>query len=146
MNKLVVGCGLRPKEHAINLDKCLLPGVDVVHDLENIPYPFDDLTFDYIEAEDVLEHVDQFVEIVNELGRILKVGGTLWVRGPHAGYPLQAWKDPTHKRLFVKESFDNFDPETKDGRWYGHYFGKVKFRVIEAVEVNMGMEYTLIKR
>lgn len=146
MNKLVVGCGRKIKSGAINLDKQAMPGVDVVHDLEVVPYPFDSNTFDMIEAEDVLEHVTDLVAVMEELGRILKVGGTLWIRGPHCNYPEQVWADPTHKRAFAPRSFDNWDPDTYDGRNYGHYFGTVKFRVMDYKEVNKGMEYTLVKR
>lgn len=143
---LIVGCGNRPRGGAVNLDVCLLPGVDVVHDLDSFPYPFEDESFDSIEAEDVLEHVVHFVAVVNELGRILKKGGKLWVRGPHCNYPEQVWADPTHLRAFAPRTFDNFDPDTRDGKLYGHYFGTVKFKVLERREVNKGMEYLLEKR
>lgn len=143
--KLVIGCGLRPKEGAINLDMVPLKGVTAVHNLDNFPYPFDDEQFEYIEAEDVLEHVENLVSVMQELWTILKFGGKLWIRGPHASYPLQAWRDPTHKRLFVPGSFDMWDPSTADGKHYGHYVGKGKFKVLEEKEVNKGMEYTLQK-
>lgn len=144
--KLVVGCGRKIKSDAINLDKEPMPGADVVHDLEVFPYPFASDTFEYIEAEDVLEHVDDIVKVMDELGRILKVGGKIWIRGPHAKYPLNCWRDPTHKRMFVESSFDNWDPETYEGKNYNHYFGKVKFKVLERNEVNMGCEFLLMKR
>lgn len=143
--KLVVGCGNRPKDYAINLDMIALPSVDVVWNLESIPYPFDAGQFEYVEAEDILEHVDDIVGIMNELGRIMCVGGLLWIRGPHAAYPLQAWKDPTHRRAFVPESFDNFDSQLRKAQ-YAHYFGNVDFQVIDEREVREGMEYVLIKR
>lgn len=167
---LIVGCGNRPKPGAVNLDMIPLPGVDIVYDLNLLGkqlkfvtgmhammasrgagytkhhLPFDRDTFDRIEAEDVLEHVDDLVTVVEELGRVLKPGGVLWIRGPHCNYPEQVWADPTHKRAFAPRSFDNFDPETYDGQRYGHYFGKIKFRVIERKEVNKGMEFTLVKR
>jgi SAM-dependent methyltransferase len=146
---LVVGCGRRPKAGAVNLDMVAGPGVDVVFNLDLIPsmhLPFVDDTFDVVEAEDVLEHVIDMVAVVQELGRVLKPGGTLWVRGPHCNYPEQVWADPTHRRAFAPRTFDNFDPETYDGRLYGHYFGPVKFRVVSKREYNKGMEYTLVKR
>lgn len=142
---LVIGCGTRPKVGAVNLDMCALPGVDVVHDLEEVPYPFADASFRYIEAEDVLEHVGNLIAIMDELHRILRPAGMLWIRGPHALYPLQAWRDPTHRRLFVPGSFDGWDPSTKDGKQYGHYFGTAKFKVVKEQEHNQGMEYHLMK-
>jgi predicted SAM-dependent methyltransferase len=145
MKSLVIGCGRRPKKGAVNLDMEALPDVDVVHNLEVIPYPFADGEFEYIEAEDVLEHVDNLIGIMQELHRILAPGGTLWIRGPHALYPLQAWRDPTHKRLFVPGTFDNWDPSTRDGKMYGHYFGTGKFKVTREEEKNQGMEYWIVK-
>jgi predicted SAM-dependent methyltransferase len=142
---LVVGCGLRPKPGCLNLDSCRLPGVDVVHDLDRYPLPFPENSFERVEAEDVLEHVEDFIYVVGELWRVLKVGGVLWVRGPHCNYPEQVWADPTHRRAFAPRSFDNFDPSTYDGKHYGYYFGPARFRVMERLEKNKGMEFTLVK-
>lgn len=142
---LIVGCGHRSEKYAINLDMVDLPGVDVQHNLEVFPYPFEDGQFEEIRAEDVLEHVDNIVGVMNELWRILEVGGTLWIRGPHANYPEQAWRDPTHRRLFVPHSFDQWDPTTEDGKHYGFYCEPAHFLVVAEKEVNKGMEYTLRK-
>lgn len=144
--RLNVGCGRKIMSGYINLDMVIGPGVDVVANLEKPPLPFDDNIFDKIHAEDVLEHVNDIVAVVEELGRILKVGGTLWVRGPHAKYPENCWRDPTHRRMFVETSMDNWDPSTYEGSNYGHYFGKYKFKVLERKEVNLGMEFLLQKR
>lgn len=143
--RLVIGCGMRPKENAINLDMVALPNVDVVQNLDVFPYPFIDDSFEYIEAEDVLEHVQNIIGVMQELWRILEPEGRLWIRGPHGKYPEQAWRDPTHLRLFVPGTFDNFDPSTRDGKLYGHYFGPGKFKVESEKENNKGMEYILTK-
>ena len=37
---LDIGCGLRKVEGSVGMDKFKLKGVDVVHDMEKIPYPF----------------------------------------------------------------------------------------------------------
>ncbi len=172
---LVVGCGLRPKAGCVNLDSVALPGVDVVFDLDAVGktdssgwcswtgdssnpnyadvqhkwrglVPFVNGYFDRIEAEDVLEHVADVVAVVQELGRVLRVGGELWVRGPDARHPETAWADVTHRRAFAPRSFDGFCPDTYDGRLYGHYHGAVKFRMVErATERNHGLEWTLEK-
>jgi SAM-dependent methyltransferase len=104
--------------------------------------PFLDGYFDKVIAEDVVEHLDNPVAVVQELGRVLKVGGTLWVRGPDADW---VWHDITHKRAFTERTFDGFCPETYDGKHYGHYHGPVKFRMVEKRHFNHGWEYTLEK-
>ena len=99
MKKLNIGCGRNVKKGYINLDVVRLPGVDVVHDLEKFPYPFDDNTFDLIEASQVLEHVDNLRGVMKELARILKPGGKLKIDVPHFSSNT-AYMDPTHKRFF----------------------------------------------
>lgn len=145
MQKLILGCGYRPEADAINLDMFPLKGVNVVHDLNTYPYPFENDTFTEVTAIDVLEHVDDLVKCMNEIYRIMKVGGEIFIRVPDARYPEQLWIDPTHRRGFVPKSFDNWDPATKDGRLYGYYFAPATFKVIEEREFNKGMEYKLKK-
>jgi len=55
--RLDVGCGQRKLPGAIGLDRVALPGVDVVHDLNVLPYPFPDNEFNEIYARHVIEHV-----------------------------------------------------------------------------------------
>lgn len=143
--KLILGCGYRSEKDAINLDMVQLPGVDVQHNLEIAPYPFEDNTFSIVNAIDVLEHLDNIVLAMNEIWRIMKPGGRLFIRGPSASAPEQGWRDPTHRRLFAEGTFDNWDPDTKDGRQYGFYFAPAKFKVLSQSERNLGWEYILEK-
>ena len=144
MDKLTIGCGDKIEEGYINLDKIALKGVDVVHDLDVFPYPFEGETFIEIKAIDVLEHVDDIAKVMEELWRIMKEGGLLYIRGPHACYPEQLWRDPTHKRGFVPESFDCWDTSTHYGKTCGWY-SKARFKILRREEINKGMEYTLKK-
>src|SRR4051812_1511318 len=73
LKKLNIGCGTDTKEGWVNLDAAGLPGVDVVHDIEKLPLPFADDSFDEILAQDVLEHVE-YVPVLQDLRRILKKG------------------------------------------------------------------------
>jgi SAM-dependent methyltransferase len=107
-NKLNLGCGLDIKNGWINVDRVALPGVDVVHDLELLPLPFPDDHFEYILCQDVLEHLD-FVNVLRDVRRILKTGGTVHIRVPHFTSP-NAYSDPTHKKLFTSDTFRFFVP------------------------------------
>ena len=40
MKRLNIGCGKKNKNGYINLDLLKLPNVDVVHDLNQFPWPF----------------------------------------------------------------------------------------------------------
>lgn len=81
----------------------------VVHDLEDVPYPFRPETFDEIHAYEVLEHLGaqgdfkSFFDQFYELWRILKPNGLLvaTVPGANSGW---LWGDPGHKRVINEES------------------------------------------
>lgn len=81
--KLNLGSGEGYKEGFINLDWQPLTKADVEHDLNQFPYPFEDNKFDYIEAFHVIEHLDKPFAVMKELHRILKPGGTLYIKVPH---------------------------------------------------------------
>lgn len=68
------------QERVISFDLDLLPGVNVVGNGENLP--FLDETFDLIINQAVLEHVKRPERIVNEIYRVLKKGGYVYVENP----------------------------------------------------------------
>ena len=116
IKKLNLGCGLDVREGWVNLDSCALPGVDVVHDIEKLPLPFDDETFGCILAKDVLEHVE-YIEILKDLSRILSSGGKLNIQVPHFS-SVANYIDPTHKKRFSIQTFEFFIQDSNRGRNY----------------------------
>jgi len=78
-----MGCGETKKEGYINLDWQDFTKPDVKHDLNVLPYPFDENKFELIEAFHVLEHLDRPFSIMKEMHRILKPGGRLILKVPH---------------------------------------------------------------
>jgi SAM-dependent methyltransferase len=105
--RLDVGCGRRKLPGAIGLDQVALPGVDVVHDLNVIPYPFPDGAFDEIHARHVIEHVASVPAFLAELHRIAAPGARLYIETPHYS-SLGSWNDPTHRWHLSAYSFDYF--------------------------------------
>lgn len=83
MKKLNLGAGESKKEGYINIDWNELAKPDKLHNLNTIPYPFDDNTFDLIEASHVLEHLDKPFAIMQELHRIAKPGAKIIIKVPH---------------------------------------------------------------
>ena len=73
---LELGGGERPHFHP-NLDVRNLPEVDIVRDLNEVPYPFEDNTFDGVLGIYVLEHLGwrNIRSVVGEIRRILKPSG-----------------------------------------------------------------------
>jgi len=89
---------------------------DIVHDLEKLPYPFEDNSFDEIHAYGVLEHLsDQgdhkaFLAQFQEFYRILKPSGFFvgivpserGILDPKTNtiiFSPQQWGDPSHRRV-----------------------------------------------
>jgi SAM-dependent methyltransferase len=115
--RLNLGCGHEAKEGWTNLDLAALPGVDVVHDLDYLPLPFADASFDYIECIDILEHVREFPDVMRELHRITAPGGRVRVHGPH--FTSYTWPtDPTHRRAFAINTFEFFCSGSMHARDY----------------------------
>lgn len=122
MKILDLGCGPRKRAGAVGLDCVSLPGVDVVHDLERFPYPFDEDSFDVVYAMSVLEHLNNFLGAMEEIHRILKPGGRLVFETPHFS-GLNSWTDPTHRQHFAVRSFAFFDPGFSK-----NYYTRARFR------------------
>jgi SAM-dependent methyltransferase len=101
------GCGARKLKNAVGVDVVPLPGVDVVHDFRQRPYPFPSDYADEIHLSHVLEHVPDPIAMLEEIWRISKPAAKVHIRVPHYSGPY-AWKDPTHVRCFTTESFDYF--------------------------------------
>lgn len=81
--QLNLGCGEDKRPGYVNVDWQSSVEPEVVHDLNVLPYPFEDNSFKRIEANHVLEHLDRPFAIMKELQRILEPGGELAVRVPH---------------------------------------------------------------
>lgn len=113
---LNIGCGssARPSTEEIkwtNLDCEMLPGVDVLFDLEDCVrrrLPFKDNRFDVVEAVHVVEHLEAVLPIFQELWRVTKPGGRMRALCPY-GSSDDAWEDPTHKRPWTRGSWAPLD-------------------------------------
>ena len=81
--KLNLGAGAERKEGYINVDWQSITKPDVQLDLNALPYPFADNSFELVEAFHVLEHLDRPFAVMTEIRRILKPGGKLHVKVPH---------------------------------------------------------------
>jgi len=115
-------------------------GANVIHDLNVLPYPFEDNTFDEIHAYEVLEHCGIqgdwkfFFAQFSEFYRILKPDGYLMGTVPMWDSPW-AWGDPSHTRIINKCSLSYLDQDhykqcgqtsSSDFRdvWKGNFIGR----------------------
>ena len=130
---LDLGCGTNPRnpfnaEKLIGLD--MMPVADLQCDVVWEAIPLEDNAVDYVTAFDFLEHIPRivyhekkarfaFVELMNEIWRVLKPGGTFFSHTPC--YPFgAAFQDPTHVNYVTPETFaEYFDCNKIWARRYG---------------------------
>ncbi len=105
MKKLNLGSGLDYLPEWINVETREGIKKDIEWDLDILPYPFEDNTFDVVLIKHVLEHLRDPIEVLREIIRISKNGGKVKVMVPHAS-SYAAITDIQHKTLFTENSFD----------------------------------------
>ena len=118
--RLHLGCGNEVLPGWVNHDLAKLAGVDVVHDLDSYPWPFDSETFFQVRLFHVLEHIAQPVRAIEELHRITAPGGVVHLRVPYWS-SQDMMSDPTHKGFFNEYTFDFFDPTKRHCRERPYY-------------------------
>jgi ubiquinone/menaquinone biosynthesis C-methylase UbiE len=129
--RLNLGSGTDIRAGWVNLDRSALPGVDVVHDIEHLPLPFSDESFDYVLCQDVLEHID-YVPLLRDIWRIMRTGASLHIRVPHFT-SSNAYGDPTHKRFFNSDTFGFFVVDNSRSYYFDFYFARM-----DALRIHFG--------
>lgn len=128
---LDVGCGGRKLPGSTGMDILKLPGVDVVHSFNAVPWPFEDGSFDLVFLNHALEHVGDVVAVMNEIHRVLRPGGRAVIQVPYFRC-ADAFNDPTHTHFFTSNTLDYFIKDSglskykytdklflKKGFWFG---------------------------
>jgi predicted SAM-dependent methyltransferase len=108
--RLNIGCGVKRRENAVNLDISDRVGADVVHDLNVVPWPFPSDSFEEVFAYDVLEHVNDVVRALEEIHRICRPSARVHITVPHFS-SANAFTDVTHRHWFGWNSFAPYTTE-----------------------------------
>jgi len=97
--RLDIGCGNNktPGSTYLDVDKDAHP--DILHDLNEFPYPVENNSFDEIIAKHIIEHLDCPQKFIEELCRICKPGGTVFIETPHFTSYV-AYSEPQHKLFY----------------------------------------------
>jgi SAM-dependent methyltransferase len=158
---LDLGCGNRPRNpygrdvlHGLDIAPgpgSLSTGATVVRAnvaLEPIPFSAD--TFDSVSAYDFLEHVPRvlptadgqtlrfpFVELMNEIWRVLKPDGLLYASTPCYPHPA-VFQDPTHVNPFTHATHEYFTRPNLIAQMYGF---RGDFEVVRVVSSHPRHDY-----
>jgi SAM-dependent methyltransferase len=112
-----LGCGRAKQRGHIGLDLYPHQGVDLVCDLES-GLPLADSSVERVYANHVLEHIERFVPLMQEIYRVCCPDARVEVRVPYYT-SVGAFKDPTHRRFFAEGTFEYFSPS----HWAGFDYG-----------------------
>lgn len=111
---LNLGCGFTKfiGDNWTNVDKYDICAPDMVVDLNIIPYPWEDNTFDYIYANHVMEHLKEWWGPFTEIARILKPDGHFEMRVPdESSSSAITYRD--HHHIFHINSFHGIGKDSK---------------------------------
>jgi SAM-dependent methyltransferase len=141
---LDIGCGTNKVAGAIGMDANPRTAADVIHDLDDLPYPFAADEFDEVIGRHVIEHVRDPMAVMCELHRITRNGGVVKLVAPHWTNPDFA-TDLTHRNHLNSYSFRNLTDE----RAVFPFYTDVRFRQLR-VRVTLlnlwkltGLEYLI---
>lgn len=119
--RLDIGCGENKNPGFVGIDILPLKGVDIVWDIEKTPWPLPDECVITATSSHVLEHINPhkgvFIDVMNEIWRVMKPHGQFAGVVPHAASHGFA-QDPTHCNPINETTFNYFDPDP-EGRNIG---------------------------
>ena len=125
--KVNLGCGSDILPGYINVDSAALPGVDIVHNLAERPWPLADSSTDEVKMIHVLEHLPDTIGTIEELHRICKPGSMVRIRVPYYNSPAM-FADPTHCSFFSERTLHFFDPRRSECK-KRPYYSTARFEV-----------------
>lgn len=142
MKTLDLGCGKKKRPDAIGVDYSDRHDADVIHDLNVFPYPFDNDSIDYVYLDNVLEHLERPMRVMEEVYRITKPGACVKVIVPYFR-SVWAFIDPTHKTCFTVDSFAYYDPRHVICQRYDYTDARF---LVEKIVFNESLENGWIKK
>jgi predicted SAM-dependent methyltransferase len=149
MQRLNLGCGKDKREGYINLDIAEDVQPDVVVDFVTHGIPFEAEYFDEVIVNNSLTQIlfpIDFVFVMNELHRVTKADGVIYIRVPNAEH-ICAWQDPMDCRRFTDQTFTYMEHGHRRYEQYGKHYGFKPFKVelIDNNGIQMNFKLTPIK-
>ena len=107
--KLNIGFGFNKLDGYVNVDQFPECTPDVLWNLEQTPWPFEESSVDEMIAHHGLEHLGQetkvFFAIMQEFYLLMRHDGLIRITVPHPNHPTFQ-SDPTHVRAFTYGTFE----------------------------------------
>lgn len=107
MKQLNFGCGTNIRKDWDNADIIKNFGANLVFDTTKFPYPIKSNTYDYILADNCLEHLPNPEKVIDELVRISKNGAVIEINVPHMN--CEGAFNLGHISFWTKHSFMEFE-------------------------------------
>lgn len=109
---LDLGCGNNKQKGCVGMDMHDQPGVDIVHDIQNFPWPIEDGACRRIIMSHIFEHIEpkHRFEVMDECWRVIRPDGQLLISCPYGGSLLE-YAHPAHYMCPNKVTFQFFDPD-----------------------------------
>ena len=100
---LDVGCSDHKSRGAVGMDIRAVEGVDIVHNITQVPWPLPDACCHRVLMSHILEHIppDKIMGLMSEVHRVLMPNGQAMISMPYGVSP-RALQDPTHFRCWIE--------------------------------------------
>jgi hypothetical protein len=129
---LYFGCGKDKVDGFLGIDRVKTGAVDIIHDMNTFPYPFDDNSVNNVLLSHILEHLPDTIRVMEEIWRICKNSAMIRVVVPYYNSPGQH-HDPTHVRFFTEHSFDYFTEDGATELSAYNYYSVARFKIVSIV-------------
>jgi len=135
--KLSLACGQAKPEGYFGIDYVDVPGVDLVHDLMDFPWPIKTNSVQEINCSHFVEHIPHFRpgftkdgwwHFFDEVYRICKKAAVCTFVHPYAMSVRADW-DPTHERRIHEMTWYYLSKEWRVSQGLDHYQTEVDFEV-----------------
>ena len=138
---LDLGSGIKKNSNAIKVDINPKVNPDIVHNLNNFPYPFDNENFDEVIIDNVIGELNNFFKVMDEIYRIAKIGANIKISVPYFQSPY-AFIHPNIKSFFTIRTFEYFDPNSEIFKRYK--YSESTFQLVK-LNFNEGFKSGLTK-
>ena len=127
---LYLGCGDKEnrEEPGLRIDVSPATKPDILHDLNQFPWPLPANVFKKIVCHDVLEHLENLIRVMEEIHRIAKPGAIISITLPHFS-SSNSYTDPTHRHHLGIFSFDYFCDQNQWGFYTPVRFKKIRSEI-----------------